>query len=179
MPVELQKFRDLMAGICAPVTVVTTANNKIPHGATVSAVASLSLEPPMVGVALDRRSQLLARILQSGRFGVNVLAKSQEDVARLFASRDVDRFGQSTWSIDGGMPRLASIASWMICDLADVVEAGDHKLLLGVVEASQRTKSPPLIYAQRSFGTHSELLARESARERKIKQLTLLGGDML
>ena len=77
MPVELQKFRDLMAGICAPVTVVTTANNKIPHGATVSAVASLSLEPPMVGVALDRRSQLLARILQSGRFGVNVLAKSQ------------------------------------------------------------------------------------------------------
>lgn len=67
-----QAFRDLMAGVCAPVTIVTTHDDG-PHGATVSAFASLSLRPPMVTVALDRASGVLARILATGRFGVNVL----------------------------------------------------------------------------------------------------------
>jgi flavin reductase (DIM6/NTAB) family NADH-FMN oxidoreductase RutF len=179
MSVEVQEFRDLMAGICAPVTIVTTMSNEMPYGATVSAFASLSLEPPMVSVALDRRSQLLGQILQTRHFGVNVLTKSQEQLARVFASRDIDRFALWAWSLDGGLPRLAAIASWMVCKLAQAVEAGDHKLLLGVVEAAQRTPAAPLVYAERSFGTHSGLLERESAREWKIKQMTLLGGDML
>ena len=69
-----QVFRDLMAAVCAPVTVVTSADEAGPHGATVSAFASLSLRPPLVTVARDRRSALLASILGTGRLGVNVLA---------------------------------------------------------------------------------------------------------
>ena len=87
MALDIQRFRDLMAGVCAPVTVVTTAEAEIPYGATVSAFASLSLNPPMISVALDRSSQLLARILRTRRFGINVLEKSQEETARLFAAR--------------------------------------------------------------------------------------------
>ena len=64
-----QDFRDLMAGVCAPVTVVTTADQDGPHGATVSSFASLSLRPPLVSVALDRRSGLLARIMASAASG--------------------------------------------------------------------------------------------------------------
>jgi hypothetical protein len=56
-----QAFRDLMSAVCAPVTVVTTADEDGPHGTTVSAFASLSLRPPLVTVALDRRSGLLGR----------------------------------------------------------------------------------------------------------------------
>jgi flavin reductase (DIM6/NTAB) family NADH-FMN oxidoreductase RutF len=54
VPVDLQTSRDLMAGVCAPVTVVTTAKDDIPYGATVRAFASLALDPPPVTVALDR-----------------------------------------------------------------------------------------------------------------------------
>jgi flavin reductase (DIM6/NTAB) family NADH-FMN oxidoreductase RutF len=68
-----QVFRELMAAVCAPVTVVTSADEAGPHGATVSAFASLSLRPPLT-VALDRRSALLASILGTRRLGVNVLA---------------------------------------------------------------------------------------------------------
>ena len=60
-----QKFRDLMAGVCAPVSVVTTADIEGPHGATVSSLASLSLRPALVSIALDRQSALLSRILRS------------------------------------------------------------------------------------------------------------------
>ena len=84
-----QEFRDLMTGVCAPVTVVTTADDDGPHGATVSSFASLSLSPALVTVALDRRSALLGRILGSRRFGVNVLASSDDDLALLFARRGV------------------------------------------------------------------------------------------
>src|ERR1700733_15879039 len=80
-----QVFRDLMAAVCAPVTVVTTADEAGPHGATVSAFASLSLRPPLVTVALDRRSALLASILGTGRLGVNVLGAGDDEVALRFA----------------------------------------------------------------------------------------------
>ena len=76
-----QHFRDLMAGVCAPVAVVTTADQDGPHGATVSSLASLSLRPALLSIALDKRSSLLARVLEVGRFGVNVLNSAQDDIA--------------------------------------------------------------------------------------------------
>jgi flavin reductase (DIM6/NTAB) family NADH-FMN oxidoreductase RutF len=175
---NVQQFRDLMAGVCAPVTVVTTIQEGIPYGSTVSAFASLSLAPPMVTVAHDRASNLLVRILGTKRFGINVLAKSQEETARVFATRGVDRFNQSRWGLDCGMPRLTAAASWLVCDLAQAVEGGDHMLVLGLVTDAEKTAAPPLIYSERIFGTHSVLHQREIERERKAKRLTLLGGDM-
>jgi flavin reductase (DIM6/NTAB) family NADH-FMN oxidoreductase RutF len=175
VPVELQKFRDLMAGVCAPVTIITTAQNEIPHGATVSAFAYLSLDPPMVTVALNRRSQLLTQILQAGRFGVNVLARDQEEVAKRFAQRGVERFGPASWHFDGGMPRLACAATWLVCDLESTVEGGDHILLLGLVEDGQRTDAAPLIYGDRTYGTHTVVFEREAAKVHKAKRLALLG----
>jgi len=80
-------FKDLMTGVCAPVIVVTTADDDGPHGATVGSFAALSLQPPLVTGGLDRRSALLARILSSGRFAVNVLASSDDELALLFATR--------------------------------------------------------------------------------------------
>jgi len=90
--IEPQQFRDLMAGVWAPVTVVTTMNQDAPHGATVSSLASLSLNPPLVSVAFDRGSALLPQILAAGRFGVNILGHAQDELAVTFARRGADRF---------------------------------------------------------------------------------------
>ncbi len=76
-----QQFRDLMAGVCAPVTVVTTTIDGTPHGATVSSFSSLSLDPPLISVALNRNSALLAGIRSAGRFGVNLLGLAQDELA--------------------------------------------------------------------------------------------------
>ena len=95
-----------------------------------------------------------------------------------FATRNVDRFGQSSWELAHGMPRLAACASWLACDLAQAVEGGDHMLLLGLVTEAEKTAAAPLIYSERIFGTHSVLLERETEHQRKLKRLTLLGGDM-
>src|SRR5919198_41150 len=121
-----QQFRDLMAGVCAPVTVVTTADAEGPHGATVSSLASVSLRPALLSIALDRRSSLLSRIVATGRFGVNVLSAAQAELATAFASRGLERFGGTAWSSSRGLPRLEGTAGWAACELWQTVEAGDH-----------------------------------------------------
>ena len=154
-----QAFRDLMAAVCTPVTVVTAAEEG-PAGATVSSFASLSLRPPMVTAALDRGSRLLAPVLRTRRFGVNVLSYEQEEIARLFARRSVDRFAAVDWHYDRGLPRVSGAPGWLVCELAQAVDGGDHVLLLGLVrEAAMRT-APPLVYGHRAYGTHSGFAAR-------------------
>ena len=111
------EFRSLMAGVVAPVTVVTTAGPDGPAGTTVSAFASLSLHPPLVSVAFARDSSLLGQIQRTGRFGINILAHGQEAIAALFARRGVDRFGSVPWHDDHGLPRLAAASGWAACEL--------------------------------------------------------------
>jgi flavin reductase (DIM6/NTAB) family NADH-FMN oxidoreductase RutF len=153
--IDPRRFRDLMTAVCAPVTVVTTTHEVAAYGATVSSFASLSLEPPLVTIALDRRSALLAHILAVGRFGVNLLGHNQEDLATLFARHGADRFAETGWHLDHGLPRLDGAAGWVVCGVHSVVPGGDHELILGHVEAAGRAELPPLIYAHRTFGTHS------------------------
>lgn len=148
-------FRDMMAGVCAPVTVVTSLEDGAPIGATVSSFASLSLDPPLVNLAFDRASRALKAIMDTRRFGVNLLGSAQADLARLFATRDVDRFAQADWHFEEGLPRLDGAAGWIECDLHEVVEGGDHLLLIGHVVGASRAELPPLVYAYRTFGTHS------------------------
>ncbi|MDL4818593.1 flavin reductase family protein [Actinomadura opuntiae] len=150
-----QVFRNMMAGVCAPVTVVTTVSDRSPAGATVSSFASLSLDPPLVTVAFDRASRVLAQILVERRFGVNLLGHAQADLAVLFATRNVDRFSQADWHLENGLPRLDGAAGWLECELHEAVEGGDHMLLLGHVVGASRAELPPLVYAHRTFGTHS------------------------
>jgi len=150
-----QAFRDLMAGVCAPVTVITVINEGIPFGTTVSAFASLSLDPPMVTVALDRSSAALRQIVAAGRLGVNVLGRGQDELAVTFARRGVDRFAGLDWHLDQGLPRLADAPGWMACELDRVVEGGDHLLLLALVTHCATRNAAPLVYGHRTFGTHS------------------------
>lgn len=154
-----QVFRDLMAAVCAPVTVVTAAQEG-PFGTTVSAFASLSLRPPMITAALDSGSRLLAPLLRTGRFGVNVLGHGQDETARLFAQPSVDRFATVDWHYDHGLPRLSGAPGWLVCELAQAVAGGDHVLLLGTVIEAHSRSAPPLVYGHHVYGTHSGFAAR-------------------
>ena len=160
-PVPPDSFRDAMAGVCSPVTIVTTTTGpREPRGATVSAFASLSLDPPMVSVALSTTSTLLRAIVDTGRFGINVLSEGQQHLAVRFSQNGIDRFAGVPWEPDHDLPRLGGAGTWIVCDLAETARGGDHVLLLGTVRHTSSTPVPPLIYARRSFGTHSALTGR-------------------
>jgi flavin reductase (DIM6/NTAB) family NADH-FMN oxidoreductase RutF len=153
MSVDPQVFRAVMGAVAAPVTIVTTAG---PYGATVSSFTSLSLRPPMVLLALDLTSHLLAAAKRSRRFGVNILASGQGDLALRFARKGDDKFAGTHWFADDGLPRFPATAGWLACDLVSVLPGGDHEVLFGtVVGAAEEPSRPPLTYHRRTFGTHT------------------------
>jgi flavin reductase (DIM6/NTAB) family NADH-FMN oxidoreductase RutF len=155
-------FKESMARVSSTVVVVTTMTQAGPHGTTVSAFMSLSVNPPMIVVSLDCASELLARIRGVNRFGVNVLSHDQADIARSFARKarkGSEKFVGVRWALDHGMPRLDGTASWLSCWAARLVEGGDHVLVIGVVEAAEVADGLPLTYHARSFGTHAPLTA--------------------
>jgi flavin reductase (DIM6/NTAB) family NADH-FMN oxidoreductase RutF len=154
---EQEVFRDAMAAVASPVAVVTAMDGERPHGSTVSAFASLSLAPPMVLVSLAERSRLLAAVRRAGRFGLNVLGVHQADLAAVFAQTDTEKFHGVDWFPSGGVPRLPGSAAWVACEVADIVTAGDHLVLLAHAVVSEAGGASPLTYHQRSFGTHTPL----------------------
>lgn len=152
--------KEIMGSVCAPVGIVTTTDARTPYGATVSSFAALSVDPPLITVAFERDSSLLSRIRAVGRFGVNLLGHGQDDLAMTFATRGVDRFDETEWHLDSELPRIVGAAGWMACELHETVEGGDHLLLLGLVTAVSRAELPPLVYSNRTFGTHSRFTER-------------------
>src|SRR4051794_20615744 len=139
-------FREVMAGVATPVSVVTAVRDGHPHGTTVSAFASLSMDPPMVLAALDRGSDLLARLAIGQPFGVNVLGAHQADLAAAFARKGPDKFAGVEWAEDTGAPRLTGSPGWLACTVARLVDGGDHVVVLGDVVRAASSAAPPLVY---------------------------------
>ena len=152
-------FREAMAGVTTPVTVVTSIADGGPHGTTVSAFASLSVDPPMVLLALDQHSQLLEVITASRRLGVNVLGAGQSALATTFAKKGAVKSisDVTTWELDHHVPRLPGAAGWLACEVVDLVKGGDHVIVLGAVVAAETTDGLPLTYLRRRYGTHAAL----------------------
>jgi flavin reductase (DIM6/NTAB) family NADH-FMN oxidoreductase RutF len=149
------EFREMMAGVCSPVAVVTTTADGVPYGTTVSAFMSLSMEPPMVLVSLNRDSDLLAMIRKSGYFGLNVLSSGQAELASTFARKGgAGKFSGVRWDAEAGAPHLPGAGGFLVSDVSAYVEGGDHIILLGLVRAAYASPAPPLTYHARVFGTH-------------------------
>jgi flavin reductase (DIM6/NTAB) family NADH-FMN oxidoreductase RutF len=148
-----EAFRDAMASVCTPVSVVTSHRDGHPHGTTVSAFCSLSLEPPMVLVSLDRSSDLLAIVTESRVFGINVLNDDQKDLALNFARKGPEKFHGVEWDLDRGVPRISGAATWLVCKLEQLHDGGDHLIAVGLVEHAESSPGNPLLYRRREFGT--------------------------
>ena len=154
--VPIDQFRSVMSQVASAVSVVTCALDGQPYGATVSAFASLSMEPPMMLVALNRHSGLLHIILQARRFRINVLSADQQEIATWFASnRSPDRFIGPRWRYDDGLPLILDAQAWITCALGEVLHGGDHVILLGYVKDAAAQPRPPLVRYARTFGTYS------------------------
>ena len=142
-----------MARVPSGVCVVTARLGDQLKGLTVSSLVSISLEPPLVLVGLERESATRQAVLETGAFNVSVLTRSQEFVADRFAGRApaVDwrslphRLGKN------GIPLLDGCAAWLECRLTQSHAAGDHDICVGEVEEAEVGSGDPLLLWDRSF----------------------------
>jgi flavin reductase (DIM6/NTAB) family NADH-FMN oxidoreductase RutF len=120
------------------ITVVTSAGETT-HGMTANSFSSVSLEPPLVLVSVDRGALMHDTIVGNGTFAVTMLGAGQEHVARHFASRGrpagIAQFDTVDWAPGPhtGSPLLAGALAWLECELHEVYEGGDHSIFLGRV----------------------------------------------
>jgi flavin reductase (DIM6/NTAB) family NADH-FMN oxidoreductase RutF len=149
VPVDKNQFRTALSRFASGVTVVTTQDaDKRPLGITVSAFCSLSLDPPLVLVCIDRAAYLHDAFQASGVFVVNMLSAEQEALSRLFASREPDKFaGVGYHNGLEGVPVLTDSLATLECRLKQAYEGGDHTIFVGEVEQTNvRDDAHPLLY---------------------------------
>jgi len=147
-------FKGLMADMPSAVTVITAWDaSGQPVGATLSAVMSLSMDPPMMVAAFDARSATLAVLRTGAPFLIHVLGAKQETLAGSFAGKGAGKFAGLDWQPGlGGLPQLAGVVGLIACEVSTIVPGGDHKLVLGTVSALAHPREvEPLVYHRRTL----------------------------
>lgn len=128
-----------------------------PYGLTVNAFTSVSLDPPLVLVCIDRGSSSHDRLVEAGTFTVSILSSDQEELATRFAFDPAElRFRDEEWrSEHDGALVPEGAAAWMVCDLDAVHPGGDHSILVGNVRHLGAGASDALVFYRGRYGTVS------------------------
>ena len=150
-----------MGRFATGVTVVTTFDAGLPQGITVNALSSVSLEPPLVMVALDRRRFITPMVRAAGRYAVNVLGEGQQAISDCFAHAAVrpgrEDFCGAAWHPGAtGLPLLDGAIATLECTVVETFSAGDHDLFIGQVDALDdgdpaTEPAGPLLYFRRRY----------------------------
>jgi flavin reductase (DIM6/NTAB) family NADH-FMN oxidoreductase RutF len=149
-------FRQALSSWASGVSVVTTSNEGMLYGLTVSSFSSLSLDPPLVLVCLSNTNRMATMVQESGAFAVSILARGQEEASRYFARTGrmptpdfVEIEGEWTAS---GQPVIQGALAWLVCRLHHTIAQGDHVVAIGqVLEAFSRPDGEPLMYFRRAY----------------------------
>jgi len=148
MAVGKEEFRAAMGRFASGVTVVTVkCEDNRPCGMTVSAFSSVSLEPPLILVCIDKRASVHGYFKEGKHFAVNILAADQEVISRRFASKDEDRFNGIGYK-DGitETPLLDGAIAYLECRVVHEYPGGDHTIVVGEVIHTHSTDGKPLAY---------------------------------
>jgi flavin reductase (DIM6/NTAB) family NADH-FMN oxidoreductase RutF len=147
-------FRSACGLFASGVTVVTRLlPDRAPYGMTVSSFTSVSLDPPLILVCIDRNARFLQELAPDQSFAVNILSEHQQHLATRFAAREeTDRFSGVEWSAGwDGLPLLHGVVVTFACRLQQNVLSGDHAILIGEVHQIQRHKGSPLVWCDRAY----------------------------
>ena len=154
-------FRDVMGHFCTGIAIVTSYDDAGPVGLTCQSVASVSLSPPLVLFCGGKRSQSLPRILATGRFAISILSARHRDMALQFAVSGAEKFRYDQWLLSpGGLPQLVGALVHVECKVEAVHPAGDHDIVVGLVEYIEASsEAMPLLFYRSEFHQVGSALA--------------------
>jgi len=150
IPAEV--FRGCVGEFATGVTVVTAEHDGMPAGMTLNSFTSVSLDPLLVLVSLAQGSRTLYVVQESGRFAVSVLQREQRDEAIAFATAGLPFPAEYTTRTPDGYLVVSGAAATHHCEVNEVVPAGDHDLVLGLVAGITHNGGEPLVFHKGRFG---------------------------
>ncbi|MDX6744367.1 flavin reductase [Actinocorallia sp. A-T 12471] len=165
MAVDAETFRSVLGQWPTGVVLVTTTAGETWHGMTASSFSSVSLDPPLVLVCLDKRLYSHRLISESGLFGISILGRDQADLGQAFAGRaaPAERFAGGDWATAvTGAPVLGNALGWLDCRVVHAYPGGDHTIFVGEVLAADTPRATsPLLFHSRSWGQLADPLPAE------------------
>ena len=171
-PLDAAAFRQVIGRFMSGVVVITATHQGERRGMTVSAVASLSLDPPMIVTCLNASSSTQEVVRRAGAFAVNILAEDQEHLAGLFARPGADPFLDLPCEPGiTGAPILAGTLAVLECQIAQEVPGGSHRVLLANVVRASAGEGSPLAYFRGRFGRIE--LIQDAEAYRRLRDLIL------
>jgi flavin reductase (DIM6/NTAB) family NADH-FMN oxidoreductase RutF len=149
MSVQQAEFRQVMGHFATGVTIITTHDGGGQlFGLTANAVASVSLDPPLVLVCVDKAAESYASFAASGAFTVNLLSQAQEALSRRFAKSGGDKFTGVGFRIGkNGAAVLDDVIAHLECEIRHRFEAGDHTIFVGeAIALAVSSEEDPLLF---------------------------------
>ncbi len=153
MPVSKEEFKNALSKFASGVTVVTTkdADGNL-HGITVSAFCSVSLEPPLILICIDKKAGSHDVFEEKGSFVVNILNEDQHSISNQFASPIPDKFLGVEYHTNGNeIPILKNALVNLECNLKNAFDGGDHTIFIGEIEKSHISEGKPLVYCDGDY----------------------------
>jgi flavin reductase (DIM6/NTAB) family NADH-FMN oxidoreductase RutF len=146
--VEPDLFRSVLGRFASSITVLSAVDAAgQDHGMTVSAFASVSLDPPLVLACVDKTASIYPTLLKAEHIGISILAEQQESCSRRFAEKDADRFDDlDVRRGTSGVALLVGALAHLECRITQRHDGGDHTIFVASVEHAEALNGRPLLY---------------------------------
>ncbi len=148
MAIESRELRNVMGHFATGVTIITTKDvNGKPFGLTANAFSSLSLDPPLLLICVDKKVDCYAYFEESKVFGVNFLSEGQDHLSTRFATKGIEKFEGVSYTLgELGVALLDGALAHIECQLASAYEGGDHTVYLGEIVRVIVFEERPLLF---------------------------------
>ena len=143
--IDARQFRNALGRFASGITILTAQYEGETHGMTANAFVSVSLDPPLILVSLDNRSNMHKILPSARRFGISVLAEDQEPLSNHFAGRTVPDLHVRFVHRDG-IPLVGGAVAYFVVDVLDIHPAGDHTLYISRVDQFEANDGKPLLF---------------------------------
>ncbi len=153
MTVDPKELRRVMGHFATGVTVITTRDiHGVPYGLTANAFMSLSLDPPLALIGIDKTAQCYRCFDASKVFAVNFLSEEQEEISRRFATKGIDKFAGLEWSEESsGAAILPGVIGYVECRVEKIYDGGDHAIIVGEIVNAHAGGGRPLLFFQGKY----------------------------
>jgi flavin reductase (DIM6/NTAB) family NADH-FMN oxidoreductase RutF len=148
MVIDPSELRRVMGHFATGVTIITTKDSSgTPFGLTANAFLSLSLDPPLVLISVDKGAQCYSCFVPQNGFTVNFLSENQEEISRRFATKGVDKFAGLQWRLgENGAAILDGGLGYVECRITQCHDGGDHTIVIGEIVNASATGDRPLLF---------------------------------
>ncbi|MBB5426759.1 flavin reductase (DIM6/NTAB) family NADH-FMN oxidoreductase RutF [Paraburkholderia sp. JPY158] len=174
-----RELRDAFGAFMTGVTIVTTASdNGKPLGFTANSFSSVSLDPALLLVSIAKTSSNYQTFSTTGHFAINILAEGQKELSNTFARPSDDRFANVAWHLSQNRnPLIDDVSAWFDCTTHAVIDAGDHALIVGKVEAFHSAGYAGLGYYRGGYFTPARVSAEVIAGPKVIVSAIIARDD--